>query len=554
MVFWLKKRWKDILFALIITAVLLFPYLSKDLLAIEHDTFFHVSRIEQLSLSIKEGNFFPAIYPYENNGFGYASPLFYSDVFLIVPALLHISGLPLTICYKFTVFIFSFISSFSMIVLVSKISKKRLCSWIAGCAYLFSNYRITDIYVRGALGEIIAFSFLPIILIGLYEIIEEDKDTCITLSLGITCLALSHNLTFLLGCILIVIISFISIPKLNKTKYKNLFLSTLFAFLITCFFTLPMLEQLSSQDFIVDYYAKNSDLQSGSMKLWQYFVNNTVFGYSGNTYSKDMSMTVNVGWFLTFAPMTYLLKKDKNRFVMISLVLGYICLVLPSALLPWDMLPFKVLQFPWRINTLTMLLLTLPASIGIYNACNKRIFSLLLIVVLCGECVYHVLPEYSRTFGLTSNMSWSDVLDGQLTDPYYSAYYVRVELAGGDYLPINSPDFRERSTNIKDSNGNDLDITYSKDYATITFTSNTNCELVMPLTYYKGYTVYEVKDGNKEIVECYSNSEAMVTFIANKNSEYSVTYEDTPLRKCCLWISCISLLGFIFYAFKKKRN
>lgn len=553
MVLWIKKRKKDIVFALVISVILLFPYLTKDLLAIEHDTFFHVSRIEQLSLSIQHGNFLPAIYPYENNGYGYASPLFYSDVFLITPALLHIVGLPLTFCYKFTVFIFSFISAFSMIILVSKISKKRLCSYIAGCVYLFSNYRITDIYVRGALGEIIAFSFLPILLIGLYEIIEEDKDSCITLTLGITCIALSHNLTFLLGCILIIIICVISIPKLNKTKYKNIFLSTIISFLLTCFFTLPMLEQLSSQDFIVDYYASSSDLSSGSMKLWQYFINNTVFGYSGDNYDPSITMTVNVGWFLTFAPITYLFVKEKNHFVMISFILGYICLLLPSSLLPWDVLPFKVLQFPWRINTLTMLLLTLPASIGIYNLCKKRIFSILLICILCSECIYHVLPEYSRTFGLPSNMTWQDVLDGKLTDPYYSAYYVRVELAGGDYLPLNSPDFRQRSTNIKNSNNNDTNITYQKDYLTLTFTNDVDDTLIMPLTYYKGYTVYEVKDGVKEKIDCYESSEAMVTFNAKANYAYIVTYEDTPLRKCCLIISEITLIGFIICVFKKKR-
>lgn len=553
MVLWIKKRKKDIVFALVISVILLFPYLTKDLLAIEHDTFFHVSRIEQLSLSIQHGNFLPAIYPYENNGYGYASPLFYSDVFLIIPALLHIVGLPLAFCYKFTVFIFSFISAISMIILVSKISKKRLCSYIAGCAYLFSNYRITDIYVRGALGEIIAFSFLPILLIGLYEIIEEDKDSCITLTLAITCLALSHNLTFLLGCILIIIICVISIPKLNKTKYKNIFLSTIISFLLTCFFTLPMLEQLSSQDFIVDYYASSSDLSSGSMKLWQYFINNTVFGYSGNNYDPSITMTVNVGWFLTFAPITYLFVKEKNHFVMISFILGYICLLLPSSLLPWDVLPFKVLQFPWRINTLTMLLLTLPASIGIYNLCERRIFSILLICILCSECIYHVLPEYSRTFGLTSNITWQDVLDGKLNDPYYSAYYVRVELAGGDYLPLSSPDFRQRSTNIKNSNNNDTNITYQKDYLTLTFTSDLDDTLIMPLTYYKGYNVYEVKDGVKEKIDCYESSEAMVTFNAKVNYEYIVTYEDTPLRKCCLIISEITLIGFIICVFKKKR-
>ena len=84
MVLWLKKKWKDIVFACLITCLFLLPYITKDFLGIEHDTFFHVSRIEQLSKALQHGQFLPAIYPYENHHYGYASPLFYSDVFLIM--------------------------------------------------------------------------------------------------------------------------------------------------------------------------------------------------------------------------------------------------------------------------------------------------------------------------------------------------------------------------------------------------------------------------------------------------------------------------------------
>ena len=82
----MKKRYVDLLALTFFTCLLMYPYLIRDLLPIEHDTFFHLSRIENLSLSIREGQFLPAVYPYENGGFGYASPLFYSDVLLIIPA------------------------------------------------------------------------------------------------------------------------------------------------------------------------------------------------------------------------------------------------------------------------------------------------------------------------------------------------------------------------------------------------------------------------------------------------------------------------------------
>ena len=118
------KKYEKYLFTFLITCILMFPYF-KGFLPIEHDTFFHVSRIEQLSLSIREGNLFPAIYPYENGGYGYGSPLFYSDVFLILPALLHLMGLSLVRCYQLTVFTARWISALTMFSLALKITKQK---------------------------------------------------------------------------------------------------------------------------------------------------------------------------------------------------------------------------------------------------------------------------------------------------------------------------------------------------------------------------------------------------------------------------------------------
>ena len=85
--------------ALILAFLFCIPYLFRDLLPIGHDTFFHVSRIDGLAASIKDGDFLPAIYPYKNSGFGYGSPLFYCNLFLWPFALLHVLGLPLSYCW-----------------------------------------------------------------------------------------------------------------------------------------------------------------------------------------------------------------------------------------------------------------------------------------------------------------------------------------------------------------------------------------------------------------------------------------------------------------------
>ena len=69
-----RKLLIDLSIILALTVLLMSPYLTKSFLAIEHDTFFHVSRIEQYAKALQHGQILPAIYPYENGGFGLRKP------------------------------------------------------------------------------------------------------------------------------------------------------------------------------------------------------------------------------------------------------------------------------------------------------------------------------------------------------------------------------------------------------------------------------------------------------------------------------------------------
>ena len=66
----------------------MFPYLTNNL-GLEHDTMFHLSRIEGYAKAISNFDFIPNIYPLKNDGFGYGSPMFYSDILLLFPAILY---------------------------------------------------------------------------------------------------------------------------------------------------------------------------------------------------------------------------------------------------------------------------------------------------------------------------------------------------------------------------------------------------------------------------------------------------------------------------------
>lgn len=560
MVFWMRKYRKlliDIAIVLALTVLLMFPYLTKSFLAIEHDTFFHVSRIEQYARALQHGQILPAIYPYENGGFGYGSPLFYSDIFLLLPAILHNLGLVLVDSYKLTVFLASFFSGITMYMLASKFTSKSSIRLLAVAAYLFSNYHITDIYVRGALGEVFALVGIPLILSGLYEIFETNQKYSFSYLIGLVITVLSHNLSFLLCFILVIIICIIYLPKCSFDRYKLLVSESMLACLLTAFYTFPMIEQLKSQKFYLNYYASSSALENHAMAFWQFFANQTVFGLSGNQYKASNAMVVNIGLFLSIAPISYLFlaKKEKQPFITSMLVLGWICMLLPAQIFPWKYMSFvRVLQFPWRLNMLALPLLCVPAVIGIENLTHKlRYVPICLILLLSLEGIYHLYPATKRTFIMPHNTIWQEVTNGKLIDPYYSAQYMRVELAGGDYLPYHSPDFRSYTKTIQTTSAETVTTGEWIDYGRYHFTITNPQTIVLPITYYKGYIIHNIDTA--EVLETTLSKNGLVSVTIPSAGTYVCEYQSTNIRIVSIWISiltCIISIGYIIYHRRKK--
>ncbi len=558
MVLWLRKHQLilRILIALVITICFTFPYLTKDFLGIEHDTFFHLSRITGLATSIKEGNLFPSIYPYKNNGFGYASPLFYCDFFIIIPAIFYLLGLSLASSYKLLIFLFTFFAALSIEDLLSRISKNNKVMLLGAIAYTFSNYHITDVYVRGALGEVSAMVFLPILLSAIYEILyKHNTSKWYLLTLSLTGLIFSHNLTFLLGMIVLIIFVCINFKRMNKATFFSLFKGCFIAFLLTAWFTLPMLEQTSYQEMYLHYYGSSSSLESYTMPIWKFFANTTIFGYGENTQPVNRAMLVNVGWFLTLIPMFYFFKKKKNTFVYHSCILGYIFMILPISFIPWKYLAvIRIIQFPWRLELLAMSLLVVPASfiVTFVTKEERKLITSLCVFFLLVEGAYHLYPVYSRTFGISSTNTYEDITTGKLCDPYYSATYMRVELAGGDYLPIDSVDFRSYTPTIKTTNYEETGISYTKEGTTFTFEitdTYENAQLVLPITTYKGYRLYY----NGEEIST-SRFHGLLSFISKGSGTYILKYESTLLRKISFALSSVTLLSLVIIYLRRKYN
>ena len=538
---------KQVLFCIIISILFCFPLFTIEL-SFEHDTLFHLSRIVHLANAIKNSDVLPKIYFNMNQNFGYATPLFYSEIFMIPFSILYNLNIDLVICYKILILVFTIITAINMTYCTNSLFKNDQISYLAAFIYLFGNYHITNVYVRSAIGEVIAMSFLPICLLGIIEVLTFEKYNSKHLIIGFTMVTLAHNISLFIISLTFLFFIIAYINKLDKQRIMTIAKAAIITILLTSFFLLPMIEQLLDQTFVLSLYTK-TDLSAYAIGIRHLLCNNTIFKTAAINQSYP-AMNVSIGYFaIIFSLLTIFVKPDRLHKTLF--IIGTIFMILPTIYCNWSILSvfLSAIQFPWRLEMIALLLLSICSSITFTKIITNKKIMILTFIILTIEAIYHLYPATQRPFTISNNTKYEQLLDGSIIDPFYSANYVRVELAGGDYLNIDHPDFRNISKCIMASDKNiTCDIT--RNYNDMIFTIDQETEVTLPVSYYKGYVII---DQNNKSYPISSNKQGLITFNANKNT-YHLIYRHTKVQIISLFISLSTLFVIIVNRARKFKS
>lgn len=568
-----KKRWGiPILVCLLLSLAFVAPLFS-DKMIIGHDTLFHISRIEAVKNALMHGDLLPSLYYGQNFGFGYATPLFYSDIFIIIPALLELIGIPLIISFKLNIFFCTFLSGCTMYYAADKIIKKRLAGTIATLLYLFCAYRITDVFVRGAMGEVMAFIFVPLVLLGIYQIVYEEKKSWPILAVGYGGLLLSHNITFIFFCAFFAIVLLINAKKLWAKK--EIMLTVLKAGVITvclvAFFLFPMLEQMKTGNYVVNDFVAATNSENYTLFFEQLFTLKMHFGLAGHEFGREYWMTTNPGIVLTLLPLLFLVFKQKrsnSSWSVILMITSYAAMILCLNFIPWQYLSFlRFMQFPWRLMIFPTCLLPLVCAdylTHVESHAKKWIGATCAIALVLG--IYQLAPVLQQKTKIYNDTPYQLISDDNYSGEHgITTYYNQAELAAADYLPIHSGiDYRNYGRDIKTNNTQSTINNYIESYNNIRFSislSNEDSFYILPLTYYKGYQV-SVIDQNGKILENLAvypdGEEFLVTFNpGSRTSEtyFQISYKGTKIQTLSKLVSIgtlVILLGA--WILKRKRG
>ena len=565
-----NKRIFFVLFCLIIAAVSVYPYFSMGV-NIEHDTCFHLSRIQALAVSIEEGNLMPAVFASQNRGYGYASPLFYCNLFFLFPALLVHFGLSLARAYQVFLFVVTAITAMVMGICVHKEFRNDGVTLLSSCLYLFSLYRLSDIYVRGAAGEVLAFIFLPVAMVGIIEVVIGNEKDWPWLCVGFSGLLLTHNISFLMMVCVFGLILLSQFGKLlrEKNRLVAIIKAVFWSIGLCSFFLWPMIEQMVSQKMIVHGFS-GFDLENYALNAWQYTEQSLNFNTSSVDYGPNEAMTTNLGLLIPLLPLLRFFDLDEPSGKQKQLMrwmswIGYGSFFLCSRLFPWEgMGIFGIIQFPWRLMIIADVMLVPLAALSaerFFHRQREIMIPVLICLTLLGA-VIHLLPVMDRTLIFEKEAKYESFLDGSFIDPFYGdSYFVRTEIAGADYLPAVYYDYKNASGCVTDPEGKDLVCEVEKKgmRTAFEFENIASCTLLqVPLTYYKGYQAWIEDDmGNRTSLPISKNDRTGLVQVDNGNiltGKIEVIYTGTWIQKLSAGITIATLSAALICGYRKRRK
>lgn len=498
----------------------------------QHDIDFHFDRIIGLTRTIKNGDFLALIHD-SFYGYGYASGLFYSNFYIYIPALLNVFGLSYMTSFKILYLLINIITTVSIYYVLKRITKDDKISIIGTIIYMFSNYRIVDVFIRGALGEMLAFMIIPFVILGLYEIVYGNYKKWYIFTVSFVLLLLAHIITTFLFSVFIFIFLLCNYKKFieDKNRLKYLLISGVVGLLLGAFFLLPIIEQKLYGNISV-FEDVSAFLPQNKMVGFKEFIIPTKF------FNRNVGPVL-----LLLLPIRFLIKKekieDRNLLKLADTfyILAIIAWISTTQIFPWTKIgnSLSFIQFPWRLLIIVTPFLVFSYCIYFKFIDNKKLLKMIyfsIVIVSVSEMLL-----YSVQCGFRK-IQFKKIPEN--------------EIGTGEYLiyKTNVTKFHKVKHKVVTNNQNMI-VDYTKKGTKVTikyFNNNkSNTYIEIPVFNYYGYkaTGAKLENGKNNVIRLNIN---------DTEGTIKVSYKGTNIQKVSYIVSCITLLGLVVYIIKEKRN
>ncbi len=499
--------------ALVIAGIVLLACLPLgfDYLVYGHDMSIHLTRIEGLKAGLLSGQFPVRMDPEIANGKGYPFSLMYSDLLLYPAAILRIIGFSLQQVYQLYVLAVTLATALVTRYCLKKIFASEGIALTGTTLYVLSAYRLTNVFIRAAVGEYSAMIFLPVVVYGFWRIYTQPKQgsrlAWLPLAVGFSGLLQTHLLTTEMAVIFAVIFCLVTAKRTFRKPVLPALLRAAGAALVwNLWFLVPMLQYMVSEACRISGKYDASTLRDSAAFLGQIFL---MFGQGGG-YSESLTMGLSaempltVGTVLGFGVLLFVLcladpalrraEPGATRLGGWTLGFGALAIWMASTLFPWYTIYLNVewlskllgkLQFAWRFLGLATILLAVCACCALAVLRRGKTSWLRPAAVLL--VLLTVIPAGFLTYEVSRN---SEVVNYQSLAAIDN---LAEQVGGGEYMPYGMADGSLNAWEVTEPTFDDTltvsDYTFGTLEASFACTniSDQEATAVLPLFSYPGY-------------------------------------------------------------------
>ena len=347
----------------------------KDNLTMVIDSRYHLARLHNLADGLRHGQLPVRCGGFSYDGYGAVTSAFYPDLFLYPSALMMLAGASTQYAVHAFQIALNIIAAAAMYAAGRRMLGCRQAAAASAVLYVLSIYRITDIYTRGAFGEAAAMSFLPLFILGMWEMIFGDKERWPLLALSAAAIFLSHILsTIMCACLAAGMCALFIRRMIREKRILPVVKAACFAGLLCLYQLVPFLTY-SLQGIGAESIRGNMEL--AAIAPAQLFllgggdmpVNPKDRTLSGIALEIGMPLVLGAALAL-YRALTAEKKEEGMREALLLTGAGALFAFMCTTMFPWgyvSALTMKMsdyIQFPWRFMMFTAAMFALAGGYG----------------------------------------------------------------------------------------------------------------------------------------------------------------------------------------------
>lgn len=564
-----KKEDKIVLIVLAITSFAASYPLFTDFMQYGEDMAFHFMRIEGIKGGILSGAFPVKIQPIWLNNNGYAASVMYGDLFLYIPALFRILGVSVQFSYKMFVALVNISTVLVSYYCFTRIGKNKYIGLAGSILYTLSLYRLTNVYIRSAVGEYLSMIFFPLVAYGLWKVFVEDnsskkyKSNWVMLVIAYTGIIESHVLSVeMIGVFTVITCLLLWKKTFQRNTFFVLAKVVFVTVLINLGFLIPLFDYLASGNLAIPHSGA-AHLQNEGINPSQLFLSSFRLINGGNVGGNWINgrLALTIGLPFTIVLIGFLIERARlgkgyfTRETNICLGLAGLAMFMTTNIFPYEFLcsgraildRIGSIQFPWRFLGIAVVLLSWAACILLRN-CLEKWNNYAYKILLVGMCLIAGI----QSLGMLSKM-----LNERLPYRVYETAEIdSFSVGGGEYLPQNTnrelldinPVVSEKLAVL------DFVQEYNKIDLKIKNISSSPEKIGLPLLFYKGYIARDKTDGQRFEVISGENNRVTVLIPGGYEGPIEVRFSEPWYWRLGELITVISLICVALFIYKKRRT